>query len=98
MDQPCGADRAGAGGLPHHHRGHHHHGQRGRHRRHLGGDDALPVALCGLPLPDPGGGPEHGLRQGQGSAGGEILLYYSPSSKVLALIIYYFHSTTVKSL
>ena len=70
VDQPGGAHRVGAGGLPHHHRGHHHHGQRGCHRRHLGGDHALRVAVCGVSLPDPGGGAEHGIRQSQGSPGG----------------------------
>ena len=76
LDRGGGAGGAGDGCLPDHQRGHHHHRQRRRHRGHLDRDDVLPLALRRVPLPDPRRGPEHGLRPGQGAAGGETPCCY----------------------
>ena len=45
-------------------------GQCGGHHGHLDGAAVLPLALRGVPLPDPGRGHEHGFRQGQSVTGG----------------------------
>ena len=49
-------------------------GQCGGDHGHLDSAAVLPLALRGVSLPDTGRGHEHGLRQGQGVAGGEKCL------------------------